>query len=79
MERADDFLRSRGFSPDTRPMSEKPYSAISYCAQYGVPRDWAEAAAQQAETHGAMLMRIQREWLSSPEFREKALNWEPVV
>lgn len=81
-EGARDFVTLRGGTPDDRPLAEKPYSAASYAAQYGVPvedvEDLLAHVSQKGEnTHGEVRRLIYREWLSGEKFREESLSHNP--
>jgi hypothetical protein len=74
-----DFVTLRGGTPDDRPLAEKPYSAASYAAQYGVPledvEDILRHVSQKGEnTHGEVRRLIYKEWLSDGKFREESLE-----
>lgn len=69
-----DFVLLRGGTADERPAQEKPYSAASYSAQYGIPVEDALELLERCKTHGEMRQRIYREYLSDPQFREEALS-----
>lgn len=70
------FPVARGGNKDERSPAEKPYSAASYAAQYGVPMEDVQdfLATRGGITHGEVPHYIQKEHLSDPEFRQAALN-----
>lgn len=72
-EKTYDFVAMRGGTPDNRDESEKPYSAASYAAQYGIPMEDVEKARAQYETHGEMKAWIYREILPDPAFRARSV------
>jgi hypothetical protein len=67
----------RGMGPEESPrgMDDDPFSARSYCAQYGVPL--ADAfrllSAENIGTHGDMLRAIRIEYLSDPDFLKASI------
>lgn len=73
-EDAIDFAQRRGGTKDARSPNEKPYSAASYAAQYGVPLEDCQDMVKQYTTHGEVRQRIYREFLSSEDFEEAALS-----
>lgn len=68
-------VRGLGGAED-RAGPDNPYSAASYAAQYGVPREDVEDALRQYKTHGEVKQWIYREYLSDEDFREASLNHE---
>ena len=68
----------RGIREDRRPDTERPYSAESYAAQYGIGIEDAEDLIAQAEpaNHGVVKRRIYRRFSLEPELRRKALMVE---
>ncbi len=63
----------RGMERDYRPPGEKPYSARSYAAQYGVPLDLAERVVSSCQTHGSAKHAIQSAILKDPDLKDRAL------
>jgi hypothetical protein len=75
-ERPKTFPEQRGITQgsEEREPQREPYSAASYCAQYGIPLEDAQDLVRRYKTHGEIRDRIQLEYLSDKEFRKKALQ-----
>jgi hypothetical protein len=63
----------RGMRPDDRPDSERPYSAASYAAQYGIGVEEAQDLMSPSANHGEVKRRIYRRFTSEPALRAQAL------
>lgn len=64
----------RGGTRDDRPNAEKPYSAASYCAQFGIPLEDARDLVAQYGTHGEILQCIYKEHIGNAAFNEASRN-----
>ena len=68
------WTEARGGTRDDRPDEGKPYSAASYAAQYGIPREDAEDLITEFSSHGEIRLAIYQKYLSDEDFRYSSVN-----
>jgi hypothetical protein len=75
-DRPRTFPERRGLTQggSEREPHREPYSAASYCAQYGIPLEDAQDLVRRYKTHGEIRDRIQKEYLTDADFRKQALQ-----
>jgi hypothetical protein len=74
-ERPRGIPEHRGMPKDERPVDEKPYTADSYAAQYGISVEEAETfIADSGKQHGDVIRRIHRLYQEHPERRREAIQ-----
>lgn len=75
LQRNKTMLEVRGIAHDERSTADKPYSAESYVAQYGITKEEARALVERATSHGEVTATIQRLFAMDSVYRERAMNF----